>query len=135
MDSTIAEIIDRMEAVRAKRRERIADLNEESNRMTDWREHVRSAPLLALAASVAAGAVGVASLTGVPRRPTSSATENGSAASTKSTVAHAALSAVWSMAMPVLARYVKQRVAIAFSGATASQDNVGREEYHDRLHT
>jgi hypothetical protein len=135
MDSTSAEIISRMEAVRDKRRERIADLNEESSRMTDWREHVRSAPLLALAASVAAGALGAASLTGGSRRSIKSATENDTITSTKSKVAHAALSMMWSMAMPMLTRYVKQRVALALAGAAASQDNVEREEYHDRQHT
>jgi hypothetical protein len=136
MESTSAEIISRMEAVRAKRRERIADLNEESSRMTDWREHVRSAPLLTFAASVAVGALGAAALTGRSTPSTSSTPEIRTATSKKSTVAQAALSTVWSMAMPILTRYVKQKVALAIAGAAASHDNtVEGEDHHDRQRT
>ncbi len=44
-----------MEAIRLKRSERVLDLHLEVNRLVDWKEYVRVAPMASLIGSVAAG--------------------------------------------------------------------------------
>lgn len=134
MDSKTSGIITRMESVRGKRRERIAELSEESSRLTDWREHVRSAPLLTLAASVAVGAFGVATFAGGPTQSVSP--KLGETNTSKSTtLARTAASTAFSIVMPMLTRYVKQRVATAVAGAVAKHAMVSQEERDDRRYT
>lgn len=53
--NTGSELQDRMKCIRAKRIDRVAELQIEAGRMTDWREHVRSAPISALAGSAVLG--------------------------------------------------------------------------------
>ncbi len=45
----------RMQSVRAKRIDRVAEFQNEAERLTDWREHVKSAPLASLAGSTILG--------------------------------------------------------------------------------
>jgi hypothetical protein len=46
---------ERMANIRAKRIHRVAELQNEAERLTDWREHVKSAPMVALAGSALLG--------------------------------------------------------------------------------
>ncbi len=50
-----SELQDRMKCIRAKRIDRVAELQHEAVRMTNWREHVKSAPMTALAGSAVLG--------------------------------------------------------------------------------
>ena len=50
-----SELQDRMKCIRAKRIDRVAELQNEAGRMTNWREHVKSAPITALAGSAVLG--------------------------------------------------------------------------------
>lgn len=50
-----SELQDRMKRIRAKRIDRVAELQNEAGRMTNWREHVKSAPITALAGSAVLG--------------------------------------------------------------------------------
>jgi hypothetical protein len=50
-----SELQDRMKRIRAKRIDRVAELQNEAGRMTNWREYVRSAPITALAGSAVLG--------------------------------------------------------------------------------
>lgn len=52
-----AEIAKKMEETRAKRHQRLARLSQEAERLTDWREYVRAAPLTSFAASLLGGAL------------------------------------------------------------------------------
>ncbi len=58
---------ERMATIRAKRIHLVAELQTEAGRLTDWREHVKSAPLAALAGSAILGFVTVKSLSGTPK--------------------------------------------------------------------
>jgi hypothetical protein len=44
-----------MKCIRAKRIDRVAEIQNEAGRMTNWREHVKSAPMAALAGSAVLG--------------------------------------------------------------------------------
>jgi hypothetical protein len=59
-------VVRRMEAIRSVSESHVADLRQEAQRMVDWREHVRSKPLLSAAVAVVAGWTLVRGL--VPRR-------------------------------------------------------------------
>jgi hypothetical protein len=61
-DSTASELQARMAAIRANRIKRIAELQIEAHRLTDWREHVRSAPLVSVIGSAIVGFLAVKSL-------------------------------------------------------------------------
>jgi hypothetical protein len=50
-----SELQDRMKCIRAKRIDRVAEIQNEAGRMTNWREHVKSAPMAALAGSAVLG--------------------------------------------------------------------------------
>jgi hypothetical protein len=54
-----SELQDRMKSIRAKRVARVAELQSEAGRMTNWREHVKSAPMTALAGSAVLGFIAV----------------------------------------------------------------------------
>jgi hypothetical protein len=54
-----SELQDRMKSIRAKRTARVAELQSEAGRMTNWREHVKSAPMTALAGSAVLGFIAV----------------------------------------------------------------------------
>jgi hypothetical protein len=54
---------ERMKNVRAKRIHRVAELQNEAGRLTDWREYVRSAPITALASSTLLGFIAVQTVT------------------------------------------------------------------------
>lgn len=56
----------RMQSVRAKRIDRVAEFQNEAERLTDWREHVKSAPLASLAGSAILGFFAVQSATRHP---------------------------------------------------------------------
>lgn len=58
-----SELQERMRDIRAKRIHRVAELQNEAGRLVDWREHVKSAPLTALAGSALLGFVAVKSAT------------------------------------------------------------------------
>jgi hypothetical protein len=45
----------RMRAIRDKQPDRVSELHAEAKRLTDWREYVRSAPVVAAASSAVAG--------------------------------------------------------------------------------
>ena len=53
-DETIV-LMQAMAKIRAKRRRRLSELSHETERLTDWREYVKSAPIAAVAASAVAG--------------------------------------------------------------------------------
>jgi hypothetical protein len=55
MNQSSAEIAKRMEQTRAKRSQRMARLSQETDRLTDWREYVRAAPLTSFAVSLLGG--------------------------------------------------------------------------------
>jgi hypothetical protein len=60
-ETTAGELQARMAAIRANRIKRIAELQIEANRLTDWREHVRSAPLVSVVGSAIVGFLAVKS--------------------------------------------------------------------------
>jgi hypothetical protein len=60
------ELQDRMKCIRAKRIDRVAELQNEAGRMTNWREHVRSVPMTALAGSAVLGFFAVRFATRLP---------------------------------------------------------------------
>lgn len=53
-DETIV-LMQAMAKIRAKRRRRLSELSHETERLTDWREYVKSAPIAAVAVSAVAG--------------------------------------------------------------------------------
>lgn len=53
---------ERMQRVRAKRAYRVAEFRMEAERVTDWREHVKSAPIPSLVGSVLLGFVAIQSV-------------------------------------------------------------------------
>jgi hypothetical protein len=50
-----SDVVQRMSIIRSKRVRRVAELHNEAERMTDWREHVKSAPIVAIASSALIG--------------------------------------------------------------------------------
>jgi hypothetical protein len=55
-DETVV-LMQAMAKIRAKRRRRLSELSHETERLTDWREYVKSAPIAAVSASAVAGFV------------------------------------------------------------------------------
>lgn len=115
-------IVKRMDVVRSKRARRVASLTRESNRLTDWREHVRSAPLLTLAASIAVGALGASTLTAAnasdetnPENSQDSLKTSINRPRQRRSMATSVASAAWSFAMPLAVAFFKQQVSAALN--------------------
>ncbi len=61
----------RMQSVRDRRAQRVGEIHSEAQRLVDWQEYVRSAPIVSLVGSVAAGFLAVSALRPGPPQPQS----------------------------------------------------------------
>ncbi len=135
MDHEAAKIIERMNAVRSQRVERLAEFSVESGRLADWREHVRSAPLATFSASVAAGLV-VASAWRASSQPTAFSEMPDTFRQERGkhpvrTVAKSLAASAWSFAMPMAVGFLKQRMTAGLKHSLeAASTNKLREHAH-----
>ncbi len=126
-------IIESMERVRVKRVERLADLSHEAQRLTDWREHVRAAPLTAITASVLIGTLGVSKLlnrsraTREPLNTNSMSHQDPAPAIKRRSAFENILGTVTTLAMPLLANAVQKQLATVLQ-TLASTRSQGDEQ-------
>lgn len=126
-------IIESMEKVRVKRVERLADLSHEAQRLIDWREHVRAAPLAAVTASVLIGTLGVSKLlnrssaTRDTINTNSMSHQDPAPAFKRRSVFENILGTVTTLAMPLLANAVQKQLATVLQ-TLASPRSQGDEQ-------
>ncbi len=127
-------IIESMEQVRVKRVERVAELSHEAQRLTDWREHVRAAPLAAVTVSVLTGFVGVSKLLkrsrGTRDRPTASSLPHPIRAPglKRRSAFENALGTVTTLAMPLLANAFQKQLTAVLQSLTSTRSKKRDEQ-------
>lgn len=133
------QIVRSMERIRRSQASKLADLGEESQRLTDWREYARSAPIASLVGSVVIGALVGSRLAGQPSQSVQDSTPSHSntsqlnntpkTAATKSLVGRL-LGATLSIAIPMIKSAAKQQMASAVTSAIQSISE-SRGTHHD----
>lgn len=125
-------IIESMEQVRVKRVERMAELSHEAQRLTDWREHVRAAPLAAITASVLTGMVCVSKLRprGTQDRPKASSLPHPvrAAGVKRHSVFENAIGTVTTLAMPLLANAFQKQLTAVLQSLTSTRSKKRDEQ-------
>lgn len=118
------DLIERMRAIRNSSERHVEHMHLEAERLTDWREHVRSQPILALAAATTLGFLAVQSTTRSDGRPATNgktsqpATDSaGGRAATRATLASGMMAFAGTMASNLLKQYVSGYVRNQLSGA------------------
>ena len=109
-DETIV-LMQAMAKIRAKRRRRLSELNHETERLTDWREYVKSAPIAAVAASMVAGFVVAGQVVSGSAKAESyrSSTANGAAPkAAQSGIMHSAVAGALAFAVPMVTMAVRR---------------------------
>ncbi len=132
-------IVESMERVRVKRVERMADLGHEVQRLTDWREHVRAAPLAAITASVLTGMVCVSKLLMRPK-----GTQGRTNASSllhpdpapgigRHSVFENALGTATTLAMPLLANAFQKQLTAVLQSLTSTRSEKRDEQPNESI--
>ena len=114
--SEASRIREQMAKVRNKQPQRVADLSIQADRLTDWREHVKAAPITALAVSIAAG-FGVASTLLQSKRSKAPAPAPTPAARASVPAKAGIAATVGSFILPYATRWAKQYVTNMVSAA------------------
>ncbi len=133
MNQPSSDIVNQMERIRAKRSRRLLHLAEQTERLTDWREHVRAAPLAAFVASVLGGAFITKSIFGGRRssdqstyhRFESSGPAPQRAAESPRTPSRSLLSTVSSFVFPLVAAVARQQLLRALAQGNSSPSSAG----------
>jgi hypothetical protein len=133
------QIVRSMERIRRSQASKLADLGEESQRLTDWREYARSAPIASLVGSLVIGALVGSRLAGQPSQSvqdstpsqlnTSQLNTTPKTAATKGLVGRL-LGATLSIAIPMIKSAAKQQMASAVTSAIQSISE-SRRTHHD----
>lgn len=127
------QIIESMERIRRSQATKLAELGEQSQRLTDWREYARSAPVASLVGSIVVGALVGSRLAGQPSHPVQEPTSILKTASTPqatTSLVGRLLGATLSVAMPMIKSAAKQQVASAVASAIHSISE-SRNTHHD----
>ncbi len=118
------ELIERMRAIRNCSEKHVAHMHLEAERLTDWREHVRSQPMLAVAAAATVGFLAVQRTGNADRRPATAATTSqqisdsqGEQLATRTSLASGIMAFAGSMASNLLKQYVSGYVRNQLLGA------------------
>lgn len=133
MSSDSEQIVRSMERIRSAQASKLAELGEESKRLTDWREYARSAPIVSLVGSVVIGALAGSRLAGQPSQPVQASAPSPLAASkttAPSSLGGRLLGAALTFAIPFVKSAVKQHVASAVGSAIQSFSE-SRSSRHD----
>lgn len=115
-------IIERMGRIRSRRSERVAEISSEAERLTDWKEYVRSAPMTAFMMSITIGAIGTRALFGGSGNRVGSPDKNSVASATHSSLAESSsapskgvvtklLSTILSLAMPIIINTARSQIS------------------------
>lgn len=144
MSADSEQIVRSMERIRRSQASKLADLGEESQRLTDWREYARSAPIASLVGSVVIGALVGSRLAGQPSQSvqdstpsqlntsqlnTSQLNTTPKTTATKGLVGRL-LGATLSIAIPIIKSAAKQQMASAVTSAIQSISE-SRGTHHD----
>ncbi len=118
MSDDSEQIVAAMERIRRSKVKKLELLSEDSQRLTDWRQYARSAPVTSLAGAIVAGAIVGSRLADrtiverslLPLQPTS-------ASQPLPGLPERVLGATISIAIPILKAAARQQLSAAFSSA------------------
>lgn len=124
-----------MESIRQKRNLRLAELTEEKQRLTDWREYVRSAPLATVAGALVLGALASSRLVDasrhqVPETP-AQFRRSGSPSATRPSLMGRVAGTVGSMALAIAMNTVKRQLASSVLSFTRSLSQGSPDHEHE----
>ncbi|MFO0939967.1 MAG: hypothetical protein U0930_04305 [Pirellulales bacterium] len=121
MNSDSETLIRAMERIRRAKAAKLAQLGEESQRLTDWREYVRSAPVASLVGAVVVGAMVGSKLYPKPLQTmTVSAELPTSQSQFQSSLTNRLVGSSLSLVLPMFHAVVKQHLTAAVSNAIQS---------------
>lgn len=114
-------LVDRMNAIRNVSERHVAALHREAQRLVDWREHVRSAPIIAVTAASVVGYLAVSSVVGnKPSRTTvnTAAQSDGDALSqtAKTSIGAGVMAFVGSLASLAVKQYATNYIRNSLKG-------------------
>ncbi len=123
------DLIERMRAIRNSSERHVAHMHLEAERLTDWREHVRSQPILAVAAAATLGFLAVQRSTHsagqpapVPASRQRMSVAGGERVVTQASVTSGVMAFAGSMASNLLKQYVSGLVRKQLLGAQHDRD-------------
>lgn len=114
----------RMQRIRDRRVERVGELQREAQRLVDWQEYVRSAPVMSLLGSVAAGFLAVNVLKPAP--PPSQSVQTTRSQSRPRAAAGTSLQWAISMMTPVVTNAAKKYLMRSLTTALQGLTNEGK---------
>ena len=134
MSADSEQIVQSMERIRRSQASKLAELGEESQRLTDWREYARSAPIASLVGSIVVGAFVGSRLAGqssqsVQAAPSSQLNTTSKTTATTSLVGRL-LGASLSIVIPLIKSAAKQQLASAATSVIQSISEA-RGTHHD----
>ena len=134
MSADSEQIVQSMERIRRSQASKLAELGEESQRLTDWREYARSAPIASLVGSIVVGAFVGSRLAGqssqsVQAAPSSQLNTASKTTATTSLVGRL-LGASLSIVIPLIKSAAKQQLASAATSVIQSISE-SRGTHHD----
>lgn len=121
MNSDSETLIRAMERIRQSKATKLAELGEESQRLTDWREYVRSAPIASLVGAVVVGAMLGSKINPKSQQMTMASTELPTSQSqSHSSLTNRIVGSSLSLVLPMFQAVVKQHLTAAVSNAIQS---------------
>ncbi len=129
------DLIERMNAIRNASERHVVRMHAEAERLVDWREHVRSQPLLAVGVAAAAGFFLMYRSRGktAPQPSPQAASPNADTAqetATRSSIASGAMAFVGTMAGNMLKQYATNYVKAKFAGVHHDRNTDEPSEAH-----
>jgi hypothetical protein len=130
-----------MESIRRRRGKRVSDLETEAHRLVDWKEYVRTAPLMSLIASAATGFLVFNTFV---RPPSSSiartdAPLSGNSPIQAKTTNRSKIPWLVSLAMPIITdaakKYIKQSLLSAIQGPSSEPPSATHRASERRVNT
>ncbi len=133
------DLIDRMNAIRNASERHVVRMHAEAERLVDWREHVRSQPLLAVGVATAAGFFLMyrsRSKTAPQPSPQAAAPKSDTAqeTATRSSIASGTMAFVGTMAGNMLKQYATNYVKTKLAGVVHHDRNTDEQSEAHSLH-